>query len=117
MNLLSIILVLGVSLLFIYIMYLETIVTNSEITSKVFNISIEQLSENKFSTLMKNQGIYNGLIGFMLILGLILGNSQMVIVLLLNCILVSLYGGFTSNKKIILKQGLLPLLALLSLLF
>lgn len=46
----------------IYIMFLETIATGSESTSRVFSISIEQLKSKTITTLMKNQGVYNGLI-------------------------------------------------------
>lgn len=41
----------------------------------------------------------------------------LVAMLLIYIILVAIYGGLTSDKKIILKQGDLPILALLSLLF
>ena len=72
-------------------MYLETIATSSAKTSKVFNIPQDVLQEKHFTTLMKNQGIYNGLIALA-------------------------YGALTSSWKILMKQGFLPFLALLSLL-
>ena len=91
MSILSTILVTLVAMLFFYIMYLETFATDSESTSRVFNIPQEELRKTSLNTLFKNQGVYNGLL--------------------------AIYGGLTSNKKIILKQGGLPILALLSLLF
>ena len=42
---------------------------------------------------------------------------EIVAMLLIYIILVAIYGGLTSDKKIILKQGGLPILALISLLF
>ena len=84
MNIISIILTLLVAVLFFYIMYLETFVTDSDSTSRVFNISKEELKRPNLNILFKNQAIY---------------------------------GGLTSDKKIILKQGGLPILALISLFF
>ena len=105
MSILSTILVTLVAMLFFYIMYLETFATDSESTS--------------LNTLFKNQGIYNGLLGVALLYGTFLSKNpvEIVAMLLIYIILVAIYGGLTSDKKIILKQGGLPILALLSLLF
>ena len=43
--------------------------------------------------------------------------KEIVGMLLIYIILVAIYGGLTSDKKIIIKQGGLPILALISLLF
>lgn len=119
MSILSTMLVTLVVMLFFYIMYLETFATDSESTSRVFNITQEKLRKTSLNTLFKNQGVYNGLLGVALLYGTFLSKNSVEIVtmLLIYIILVAIYGGLTSDKKIILKQGGLPILALLSLLF
>ena len=119
MSILSTILVTLVAMLFFYIMYLETFATDSESTSRVFNIPQEELRNARLNTLFKNQGIYNGLLGVALLYGAFLSKNpvEIVAMLLIYIILVAIYGGLTSDKKIIIKQGGLPILALLSLLF
>ena len=68
---------------------------------------------------MRNQGIYNGCIAMMLGYAALFASQpkEYAAVLLLNCIAVAAYGAFTSNKSILLKQGGLPILALISLWF
>ena len=119
MNIISIILTVLVAVLFFYIMYLETFATDSDSTSRVFNISKEELKKPNLNTLFKNQGVYNGLIGVGLLYGTFFSKNPKEIVgmLLIYIILVAIYGGVTSDKKIILKQGGLPILALISLFF
>ena len=119
MSILSTILVTLVAMLFFYIMYLETFATDSESTSRVFNIEKEELQRSNLNVLFKNQGVYNGLIGVGLLYGTFLSKNPKEIVgmLLVYIIIVAIYGGLTSDKKIILKQGGLPILALISLLF
>ena len=96
-------------------MYLETIATTSDRTSKVFGIPVSQLNNKNINTLLKNQGVYNGLIGLLLIYGLFFSSApkQLCIPIL---IIVAVYGGLTSHISIFLKQGTLPILALISLL-
>ena len=119
MNIISIILTVLVAVLFFYIMYLETLATDSDSTSRVFNILKEELKRPNLNTLFKNQGVYNGLIGVGLLYGTFFSKNPKEIVgmLLVYIILVAIYGGVTSDKKIILKQGELPILALITLLF
>ena len=62
MSTLTTVLAILVALKHLYIMFLETIATSSGSTSRVFGISIDQLKSKTISTLLKNQGVYNGLI-------------------------------------------------------
>ena len=119
MNIISIILTVLVAVLFFYIMYLETFATDSDSTSRVFNIDKEELKRPNLNILFKNQGVYNGLIGVGLLYGTFFSKNPKEIVgmLLIYISLVAIYGGLTSDKKIILKQGGLPILALISLFF
>lgn len=119
MNIITTILTVLVALLFFYIMYSETFATDSNSTSRVFNITKEELKRPSLNVLFKNQGVYNGLLGVALLYGSFISKNPKEIVglLLVYIILVAIYGGLTSDKKIVLKQGGLPILALISLIF
>lgn len=119
MSLISTILSSLVALEFFYIMYLETFATTSNTTARVFNMSQEELQKDSVTVLFQNQGIYNGLIGIGLLYANFLANASLEItrLLLIYIILVALYGSLTSNKKIILTQGGLAIVALISTLF
>lgn len=116
MSILSTILTTFVALEFFYIMYLETFATSSPTTSRVFNMTKDELQRPSVTVLFKNQGIYNGLIGVGLLYGIFFATASLEVsrLLLVYIILVALYGSFTSNKKIILTQGGLAILAFLS---
>ena len=119
MSIVTVILVLLVAIEFIYIMILQTIKTTSLRTSKIFNIKQEELKQPKLKVLMKNQGVYNGLLGVMLLYALFFSHNprELITCILIYIILVAVYGAITSQKSIILKQGGLPIIALISLLF
>lgn len=119
MSILSTVLVTLVALEFFYIFYLETIITSSTKTSKVFNISEENLKQKSLNTLMKNQGVYNGLIGIILLYAIYFSDNakELVVVTLIYIVAVASYGAITADKKIILTQGGLAILTLISLLF
>lgn len=103
---------------FIYIMYLETFATTSEKTSKVFGMDREELSRKSVNTLFKNQGVYNGLLSVLFLLALFVFTSKTAVMVLMSyIILVALYGSITRNPKIILMQGGLAILTLISALF
>lgn len=118
MSIITEVLAVLVALEFFYIMYLETFATTSDKTSQVFQMTKEELSRDSVKTLFKNQGIYNGLIGVLIILALFVFTSKIAIMILMGyIILVALYGAITSNPKILLMQGGLAILTLISTLF
>ncbi|WP_251854577.1 DUF1304 domain-containing protein [Enterococcus italicus] len=119
MSTLTSILVVLVALEFFYIMYLETIATSSDATSRVFNMTKDELNRPSVQTLFKNQGVYNGLIGVGLLYSVFISGASLELsrLLLVFIILVALYGSLTSDKKIILKQGGLAILALITTFF
>ena len=106
MSIITLILAGIVALEHLYIMYLETFATHSDTTSRVFNMSKEELQRDSVTNLFKNQGIYNGLIAVFLLY---------VTVFVLNVFFAAIYGAITANKKIILTQGGPAILTLLSL--
>lgn len=112
MTLIATIFTVLVAFEFFYIMYLETFATDSEQTSKVFNISQKNLKDKNLNILFKNQGIYNGLLGVGLIYGLVFEKS-IIVPILIYIVVVAAYGAITSNKKIILTQGGLAILSLI----
>ncbi|EFK32674.1 DUF1304 domain-containing protein [Lactobacillus delbrueckii] len=98
---------------FFYIMYLETFATTSKKTEEVFQMDQEELSRPSVNTLFKNQGIYNGLLAVLtLIAAFALGKIVLQLVLA-YMILVAAYGAVTSQPKILLMQGGLPILTLI----
>ena len=112
-NLVSILFSLLAALEHIYILYLETIITDSQKTSKVFGITNEKLKDKTISTLLKNQGVYNGLISVLLFISIFKSDIFWMRLLLSYIIFVAIYGGISSNPKIIFKQGGLAMIALL----
>ena len=95
-----------------YILVLETILTTSSRTSKTFKIEEEKLKDKNVSTLLKNLGVYNGLIAVLIIISIFLSifredndNILWLRFLLGYIILVAVYGGISSDVKIIPKQG------------
>ena len=94
-----------VALEHLYIMFLETIATSSESTSRVFGISIDQLKRKTIATLLKNQVVYNGLIAVLLLVAVWQQDLLWTRLVLGYVILAALYGSLTSKPSIILKQG------------
>jgi putative membrane protein len=117
MSIITLILAALVALEHFYIMYLETFATQSKATARVFNMSEEELQRESVTNLFKNQGIYNGLIAVFLLYGIFTGNATVVVIFLLNVVLAALYGSVTADRKIIIKQCGLAILALLTFLF
>ncbi|MFS9002148.1 DUF1304 domain-containing protein, partial [Streptococcus salivarius] len=105
MSIITLILAGIVALEHLYIMYLETFATHSDTTSRVFNMSKEELQRDSVTNLFKNQGIYNGLIAIFLLYGIFTNSQLLVTVFVLNVFFAAIYGAITANKKIILTQG------------
>ena len=104
--------------IFLYFLLGETMATTSSNTARVFQMQEEELSRPSVTTLFKNQGVYNGLIGvFILIAIFVVPSITWLVLLLVYIILVALYGSLTSDKMILLKQGGLAILTLITLLF
>ena len=117
MNIASIIFSILSALEHLYILYLETIITDSEKTSKVFGIEVDELKTKTVSILLKNQGVYNGLIAVLLFISVFKNDLFWARLLLAYIFLVAIYGGISSNPKIILKQGGLAIIAIILTLF
>lgn len=117
MSVITTILTTLVALEFFYIFYLETLQPHSATTSRVFNMPKEELTRPSVTSLFKNQGVYNGLIGVGLLYSTYLSSAprELTAVLLIYIIGVALYGAVTVDKKIILTQGGLAIIALLTL--
>ena len=115
MSIITLILAGIVALEHLYIMYLETFATHSDTTSRVFNMSKEELQRDSVTNLFKNQGIFNGLIAVFLLYGIFTSSQLLVTVFVLNVFFAAIYGAMTANKKIILTQGGPAILTLLSL--
>ena len=113
MSTLTTVLAILVALEHLYIMFLETIVTSSGSTSRVFGISIDQLKSKTILTLLKNQGVYNGLIAVLLLVAVWQQDLLWTRLLLGYVVLVALYGSLTSKPNLILKQGGLAILGLI----
>lgn len=108
-----------VALEFLFIMYLETFATTSSRTAETFNMSKDDLENEKVNTLLKNQGIYNGLIGvgILYLLTFTQNYNNSLLAIMLYIILVALYGSFSSgNKSIFFKQGTLAVIVAILLL-
>lgn len=118
MNVVTMVLATLVAVEFVFIFYLETIATSSERTAKVFGIDIEELKRPALNVLFKNQGVYNLLIAVLVVIAVFGFGSMIALMALMGYIVaVAAYGAITSSPKIILMQGGLPILALISCLF
>ena len=113
MSTVTIVFAILVALEHLYIMFLETIATSSQSTSRVFGISIEQLKSKTTSTLLKNQGVYNGLVAILLFVAAYQQDLLWTRLLFGFVILAALYGSLTSKPNIILKQGGLAIIGLI----
>ena len=119
MSLITKIFALLVALEFLYIFYLETLATASDKTAKVFGMTADELKRDSVNTLFKNQGVYNGLISVLILIAVFAFSSKTALIFLMMAyiVAVALYGSLTSNPKIILMQGGLAILTLITCIF
>ncbi|EFR31211.1 DUF1304 domain-containing protein [Eremococcus coleocola] len=103
-----------VALEFFYIMYLETFATQSDATSRVFNMDQAELSRSSVTTLFKNQGVYNGLLAVLILVASFIHPDLFWLrTLLVYIIAVAAHGGATSQPAILFKQGGLAIITLI----
>lgn len=102
---------------FVLIFYLETIATDSEKTAKTFGMDVSVLKNPDMNVSMKNQGIYNLGIALLILVSLFSGNRMMLLCLMGYIVFVAAYGSATVNRSILLKQGGLAILTMISALF
>ncbi|MFV8815011.1 DUF1304 domain-containing protein [Aerococcus urinaeequi] len=108
-----------VAIEFIFIMYLETLATTSKKTAETFNLTKKDLMNTKVNILLKNQGIYNGLISIVILYGTFFSKNGQEILIgsMLYITLVALYGAYSSsNISIFFKQATLAVITLVLLL-
>ncbi|AFJ64291.1 MULTISPECIES: DUF1304 domain-containing protein [Bacillus] len=109
-----------VALEHIFIMILEMFFINSKAAKRSFKLPKHLEGDRNVAVMFANQGLYNGFLAAGLIWGLILGADpmgHMIQLFFVICVVIAaIFGGFTSNKSIIVKQGLPAVLALIFLL-
>ncbi|MED4592175.1 DUF1304 domain-containing protein [Bacillus safensis] len=119
MNILAIILVGIVASEHIVIMLLEMFFMESKMAKRSFKLPEHLQKDPNVKVMFANQGLYNGFLAAGLIWGLILGSNTvgyMIQLFFILCVLIAaVFGGVTSNKSIIIKQGVPALLALIAL--
>ncbi|MHC2832037.1 MULTISPECIES: DUF1304 domain-containing protein [Bacillus] len=120
MEIIAAILVGIVALEHLFIMILEMFFINSKVAKRAFKLPKHLEGDRNVAVMFANQGLYNGFLAAGLIWGLIIGFNPigyMVQLFFVICVVIAaIFGGFTSNKSIIMKQGLPAILALVVLL-
>ena len=105
-----------VSLIHLYIVYLEMVAWDTPAGRKAFGMTTEFSAATR--TLAMNQGLYNGFLAAGLIWGLWLGDPGFAVkVFFLACVIVAgVFGAATASTKILYIQALPAALALAALL-
>ena len=87
-----------------FIFWMETIAWETKRVRAIFDTDIEFAAKSK--ALAGNQGVYNLVLALMLVAGLILGNVQMLVIVLAAIMVVGLYGAATVSSRILYIQAL-----------
>ncbi len=106
---LAAIITIVVAIIHVWIMVLEMYLWDKPFGRKAFRLSPEQAQMTK--VLAANQGLYNGVLAAGLFAALVLNNLHMQLFLLVSIIVLGIFGGMTSSKKIIYIQAVPALLA------
>lgn len=116
METLSLILTGIVALEHLYILWMEMFAWE-KVGKKTFRGALPEELFKATKGLAANQGLYNGFLAAGLIWSFFIENPEWsfnIRVFFLGCVIVAaLYGGITSSKSILLKQGLPAILALI----
>lgn len=116
METLSLILTGIVALEHLYILWMEMFAWET-VGKKTFRGALPEELFKATKGLAANQGLYNGFLATGLIWSFFIENPEWsfnIRVFFLGCVIVAaLYGGLTSSKSILLKQGLPAILALI----
>jgi len=107
---LALVLTAVVGLLHVYFMVLETFLWTKPQGLKTFKQTLEDAEKSK--VLAANQGVYNGVIGAMLVACAILAERTTSFFLLSLVVIVGLYGAATVGRGILFVQALPAAIAL-----
>ncbi|MBM7689746.1 hypothetical protein BCR24_13050 [Enterococcus ureilyticus] len=118
MHIIPLILAMIVAVEHYYILYLEMFQTTSTSAQRSFGLDKEFLDDPRVQTLFKNQGLYNGFLATGILWGLFFAsNSWSVVLFFIICVIVAaVYGGLTSSKSILIKQGVPAIITFIALL-
>ncbi|MBO0424103.1 DUF1304 domain-containing protein [Enterococcus plantarum] len=117
MQIIPFVLAVIVAIEYYYIVYLEMFQTTSPAAQRSFGLEQEFLEDPRVQILFKNQGLYNGFLATGILWGAFFAsNSWSVVTFFIVCVIVAaVYGGMTSSKSILLKQGVPAIITLLAL--
>ncbi|WP_054648531.1 DUF1304 domain-containing protein [Lacticaseibacillus pantheris] len=109
MNTVFTILIVTLGVLHLGIMGLEMFASQST-QANAFDMDAEFVAQSGAQTALKNQGIYNGMLGALLVASAFLPAGQVKVMaqlgLALFVLIVGIFGGLTATKKIFLVQAL-----------
>lgn len=115
METLAVILTLLVAVEHVYIMLLEMLFSTSSAAQRTFKLPNEFLQNPRVKTLFANQGLYNGFLAAGLVWGALIAPEayqDTVRLFFLSCVIIAaVFGAMTSNKGILIKQGLPAIVA------
>lgn len=88
-----------------------------DVQANAFDMPVNFVKTKEAQTALSNQGIYNGLLGVLILLMILFFTGStlktILILMMLYIIGVAVYGAFTATKKILYLQGLPALIAMI----